>query len=69
MSRVVDGFVLRTQIRKASCRGCGNVIQPEEVAVYTYTNVNRGMSIFICLKCAGEIGNLCSLSKDGVEVE
>ena len=64
MSRVVDGFVLRTQIRKASCRGCGNVIQPEEVAVYTYTNVNRGMSIFICLPCADEIGNLYSLSKE-----
>ena len=64
MSDGRNGFILRKQVQKGYCRGCEQLIEPKELMVYSYTRVNRGMAILICLSCANEIGKLYSLSKE-----
>lgn len=61
------GFILRNQVRKGFCRGCEQLIEPKELMVYSYTYLNRGGAILICLPCAEKIGKLYAMSKEELD--
>lgn len=55
---------LRPAERTAFCRGCDKEMHKGEYLVATYSHRNRGQSIFFCLECADDIGNLVKEHKE-----
>jgi len=53
-----NNAVRRPLQRVAYCRGCDTMMDPETEIISLYSYRNQGMSIFLCLECAQEIGEL-----------
>lgn len=49
---------VRKAERTAYCRICSKAIKVGKYLIHFYTPLNRGHNIYLCLKCAKELGQL-----------
>jgi len=56
-----DHFDYRQSKRECTCRGCNKTISRDtEKIIYTYSIMNGGQNIYLCMDCIKEINGLIS---------